>query len=204
MNKITKGAIASAAGVALLLGGAGTFALWNTSSTVAGGTLSTGNLALSPGTGTWTDTSPTSAGTTTYTTSGTTGIGTASIVPGDQYTLTQPVSITATGKNMKGSFTFDASKIILGTGLTLGTNFTETMTASVATSPAQPGAATIAQDLNNPNTYIVTPGTASTPTVVNVTFVFTFVNQATGQGTTGTNSSVNLTNFAYTLTQVRP
>ena len=38
MNKLTKGAIATAAGIALLLGGAGTFALWNGQTTIAGGT----------------------------------------------------------------------------------------------------------------------------------------------------------------------
>ena len=46
MNKLTKGAIATAAGIALLLGGAGTFALWNGQTTIAGGTISTGTLAI--------------------------------------------------------------------------------------------------------------------------------------------------------------
>ena len=55
MNKLLKGAIAGAAGVALLLGGAGTFALWNSSATVTGGNIDAGNLhvADSGTAGTW-------------------------------------------------------------------------------------------------------------------------------------------------------
>ena len=37
MNKYTKGAIATGAAIVLLLGGAGTFALWNDDAEVAGG-----------------------------------------------------------------------------------------------------------------------------------------------------------------------
>ena len=36
MNKLVKGSIAGAAGIALLLGGAGTFALWNADATRCG------------------------------------------------------------------------------------------------------------------------------------------------------------------------
>ena len=46
MNKLVKGAVAGAAGIALLLGGAGTFALWNASTNVSTGSISTGTLAF--------------------------------------------------------------------------------------------------------------------------------------------------------------
>ena len=55
MNKIIKGSIAGAAGIALLLGGAGTFALWNDSTSVQGGKIKAGNLALVNQTGAWTE-----------------------------------------------------------------------------------------------------------------------------------------------------
>src|ERR1700710_1730368 len=46
MNKLVKGAVAGAVGVTLLLGGAGTFALWNSTIGVSTGSISTGNLAF--------------------------------------------------------------------------------------------------------------------------------------------------------------
>jgi alternate signal-mediated exported protein len=46
MNKLVKGSIAGAAGIALLLGGAGTFALWNANAEVAAGSIQAGTLTL--------------------------------------------------------------------------------------------------------------------------------------------------------------
>ena len=57
MNAFVKSAVAGAAGIALLLGGAGTFAVWNSSASASAGVLRTGQLTLSttPGTGQWKD-----------------------------------------------------------------------------------------------------------------------------------------------------
>ena len=44
MNKTFSGSIAGAAGIALLLGGAGTFAQWNSSAAVAGTSITAGVL----------------------------------------------------------------------------------------------------------------------------------------------------------------
>lgn len=58
MNKLFKGAVAGAAGVALLLGGAGTFALWNdTLPAITGQQIEAGQLRFDEGAatgGTWT------------------------------------------------------------------------------------------------------------------------------------------------------
>ena len=48
MQKIITASIIGAAGVALLLGGAGTFALWNSSAATAGGHIVAGALAIKP------------------------------------------------------------------------------------------------------------------------------------------------------------
>ena len=50
-----KGSIAGAAGVALLLGGAGTFALWNGDAAIAGATITAGTLTVEASEGTWSD-----------------------------------------------------------------------------------------------------------------------------------------------------
>jgi alternate signal-mediated exported protein len=191
MNKLTKGAIATAAGIALLLGGAGTFALWNGQTTIAGGTISTGQLAISStGTPTWKDISPTTNGGTTFDPT------TQKIVPGDVMQLTQQVTLTTSGKNLKASFTFDPTSIT--TDPTLTAALTDSLVATVV--PAT-GAATLTA--SGTNAYSVVPGTAGT-TVVNVVFTITF-NQATS-GSTGQNiaSALNLSGLSYTLTQVRP
>ena len=47
MNNKTKGAIAGIAGIALLAGGT-TFALWNDSANLNGGTITAGNLDVAP------------------------------------------------------------------------------------------------------------------------------------------------------------
>ncbi|GAC81181.1 alternate signal-mediated exported protein, RER_14450 family [Gordonia malaquae] len=54
MNKVTKGALAAAAGAAILAGGAGTMAAWNSSDDIAGGNISAGQLNITQvGTGSW-------------------------------------------------------------------------------------------------------------------------------------------------------
>jgi alternate signal-mediated exported protein len=191
MNKLTKGAIATAAGIALLLGGAGTFALWNGQTTIAGGTISTGQLSIaSTGSAVWKDISTTVVGGTTF------DPATQKIVPGDVLQLTQQVTLTTTGKNLKANFTFDPLSITTDPALTAA--LTEGLTATVV--PAT-GAAALTS--TGSNSYSVVPGTASS-TVVNVVFTVTFAPGTTGTVGQNIGSALNLTGLSYTLTQVRP
>jgi|SRR5690625_1173267 len=57
MQKKTKGLVAGAAGVALMLSGT-TLALWSDSASVDGATISSGNLAITAASSSWKDTSP--------------------------------------------------------------------------------------------------------------------------------------------------
>ncbi len=90
MNKLTKGAIATAAAVILLMGGAGTLASWNSSATAgASQAISAGSLAVTTGAaGVW------KSGTTIITPS------IFKIVPGDTLTYTQTFNLAATGDNL--------------------------------------------------------------------------------------------------------
>ena len=98
MNKLTKSAIAGAAGIALLLGGAGSLAYWNDSAAVGSATIDSGTLAIDL------DGSPA----TVYT-------GTASpvvlIVPGDSVTITQGVTIDASGDHLSATLTVDQTAL---------------------------------------------------------------------------------------------
>jgi alternate signal-mediated exported protein len=83
MNKLVKGSIAGAAGIVLLLGGAGTLAYWNDSATIASaGTVSSGELTIESTTaGDWSD-------------------DIALIVPGDSLEYTETFTVTASGDNL--------------------------------------------------------------------------------------------------------
>ena len=90
MNKLVKGAAAGATGVVLLMGGFGTFAVWQNSSTLDAGKISSGALTIdSVGAPTWKDSG------------GNTWAATDLMVPGDSVTETVPLAVTATGKNLK-------------------------------------------------------------------------------------------------------
>lgn len=102
MNKLTKGAIATAAGVTLLLGGAGTFALWN--DTIAGGTpgtVASGQLQFTgPGvTGSWFDANSGQP----------IAPATDKMVPGDTFEYRGTVTYRAEGKNLSGELKIDST-----------------------------------------------------------------------------------------------
>lgn len=97
MNKMIKGSIAGATGIALLMGGFGTYALWSDSQGLGGGTVQSGTLDIvSVGTASWADVSAdrTSA----------TWSASDKMVPGDKVTLTRSVTIDAEGKNLVVDF----------------------------------------------------------------------------------------------------
>ncbi len=121
MNKILKGTIAGAAGIALLLGGAGTFALWNTGANVANQTITAGRLTLTANNdGVWKN------GTTTIT-----NIGDYRIVPGQTLTFTQTLTVSAIGDGIKANLTHSG---LNATGaLATYTNETLEVTSTTAT-----------------------------------------------------------------------
>ena len=142
MRKTTKGAMAVGAGVALLLGGAGTLAAWQTSLPVADQAVASGDLNLTAtGTATWVWGTAASATTCTVPTTPIAFVpGTSKLVPGDCVVYTQPITVTAIGDNLRsniavtGTPTFgtvgelssklnvsSAATFTIGTGITAGT-----------------------------------------------------------------------------------
>lgn len=93
MNKMTKGAIFTAAGVMLLVGGGGTLALWNVEQDAEAGTVAAGDLNLVAGPGKWTVAGQEIS------------INTYRIVPGDILTYTQTMDITLDGDNILANLT---------------------------------------------------------------------------------------------------
>jgi len=118
MNKLVKGAVAAAAGITLLMGGAGSLALWNDSVTVNAGTVSSGTLDVSTGTaGSW---SP----------------NLAKIVPGDTVVYTQTLNLSATGDNLKASVSSNIGTITNNiTGSTATSTFVVKNSSNVVVVP---------------------------------------------------------------------
>ena len=187
MNKLVKGAIAGAVGVALLLGGAGTFALWNSSIGVASGTVATGTLTFGTATGaTWKDNSP-GALTTTF------NPATQKIVPGDVVALTQTVTISATGKNLVAQLAYAPSTVVIPPDL-VG-KIVPTLTVTKVS-----GDATI----TGTGPYTITPvagGTTTFTVVISYAFDKT-LGDLVGHGTDGQNEAVDLSGASFTLTQI--
>src|SRR4051812_18144491 len=92
MNKIVKGSIAGAAGLALLLGGAGTFALWNTSTTVSAQTIKSFSLSPPSGHGVWPDGAGGAINPVTY-----------KLNPGQPLPYPQPLTGNALGNGIKAN-----------------------------------------------------------------------------------------------------
>lgn len=173
MNKFVKGSIAAGAATLLLLGGAGTFALWNQSATVADATVSSGTLTLSASTGTW-NTAP------------------SKWVPGDSYTYSTNLTVTATGDNLQAWLTLDKGSLSAATASAADLALAGALQTSIAITPTAGIAAT-----TTPNKFDVAPkvGTYTVPVVLTVTFPSSI------SGTTAQTGSVDLTDIAFTLQQ---
>ena len=143
MNKLVKGSIAGAAGIALLLGGAGTFALWNATATVNAQTITAGTLALTANAnGVWTkDGTPITA-------------STYRIIPGTTLIFTQTLTVNAVGDGLKADLTYSG----FTGGNTLAPITDETLEVTSAT-------ATVVG-----NTLKFTPGTSTVNVKLTVVF----------------------------------
>ena len=88
-----KGAVAAAAGVAVLLGGMGTFALWNAEGALGEGNLQTGTLAAEFGDITWNDVTPGHENVIA-------DLDGFHMVPGDVIVGTSTIEVVAQGENL--------------------------------------------------------------------------------------------------------
>ncbi|WP_432476789.1 alternate-type signal peptide domain-containing protein [Nocardioides sp. GXQ0305] len=97
MNKMIKGSIAGATGVALLMGGFGTYALWSDSENLQAAKVQSGELDIATSAGVWDDAN--TAASNDWNASD-------KMVPGDKVTYTQTFTVKAEGKNLKGTVAY--------------------------------------------------------------------------------------------------
>jgi len=185
MNKLTKGAIATAAGVILLMGGAGTLASWNSSATAgASQAITAGSLSVTAaGAGTW------KSGATTINPS------TFKIVPGDTLTYTQTFNVAATGDNLL--FTVTSTPGTFGT--TAAGADTNLATALSKSATYVVNGNTIAAS-TTAGTYKVASGSTASTVVVTMTISFPYGSSVDNGAQLG---SVTLGTGAVTLTQTQ-
>ncbi|REE03715.1 alternate-type signal peptide domain-containing protein [Citricoccus muralis] len=97
MKKMTKGAIVTGLGVALLLGGGGTLAVWNADATSQPGSIVAGDLDLAAGEGQWRSNLSGSIQ----------DISAYRVIPGETLTYSQDLDITLLGDEIKATLATD-------------------------------------------------------------------------------------------------
>lgn len=188
MNKLAKGAIAGAAGVALLLGGAGTFAYWNSSVGVAGGTVTAGDLKIvDDGTpGVWKDHN-----------GNTIDIATYKIVPDETITYTDDLTVTAVGNNLTATLALADNAITAKTpGKPVDDQLASYLTKSATMTATGTGISGAGP------TYTVTAGATGVTPTVHVTVGISFPKGAEGEYNDARTGAVSLSNFQVKLTQI--
>lgn len=181
MNKLIKGAITGAAGIALLLGGAGTFASWNDSASIGSHAqqIHTGSLKF--------DTTTKPAGSWYEFDKTTTLSNTFLAVPGDTVYYKATATIDAEGDNLEAQFGVDHT--VVTAKLTNGGD-TGAVTATVDSVSGTGIAATTTPD-------VYTVQTNAAPIDVTVWIKVTF----NASDTDAQNTTITLADLPLTLTQ---
>ena len=203
MNKLTKAAIAGGVGIALLLGGAGTLATWNSSSTISGGTIVAGNLlvgtptsiawSVSHTTGNLTTITPLSLNTTNGTFTVTNGASAYTASPGDQLTYKTTVPLTVTGTNLSATLALTQQAITATSTATADTQLAADLAKSANVAMVTGTGITSA---GSPAVYTIS-GAAVSP-VVTLTATMTFPSTAND----AMMGSVSFAGWALALTQI--
>jgi alternate signal-mediated exported protein len=184
MKKLVSAAIVGAAGIALIVGGAGSFALWNKTATVNAGAVSAGVLSIAPsGTSSWSDVS-------TATAKPIASIADFKMVPGDTVQFSQVVTVNATGNNLSANLTFDNATIVATTASDIA------LKAATVYSLVASGTGVTASGVGNG--FTVAP-TATGTSQVTLTFKANLPSNTADSTAQG--GSVNLSGLNFSLVQ---
>jgi alternate signal-mediated exported protein len=199
MNKLVKGAIAGAAGIALLMGGAGTLAYWNDSADVlaTGQAIQSGDLSVTPlaapasvwSVKPWNGSASGSATTIA-------NIATFKMVPGDVVEYTKSVTLVATGTTLKVQLDLAPNAITVTPANALATELASA--ASVQFVGALPSGIT---QIGTTNTYTVLPGTYTLALKATINWADAGTNVA-GSENLARNLSVTFGSFGIAVKQV--
>lgn len=174
MNKMIKGAALAGLGIALLLGGAGTLAVWNDAVETDAGAIVSGDLEVTADKGEWTSSI----------TGTVADIASYRVVPGETLTYSQPLTVVLEGDAL------EATLEVTGAGQNNG--FTP---ASVEVSPAL---LTNSAGQVLPGTVL----TEDSPDAVTASVSFGFKAETTGRDSV--NASYDFSQIGFVLEQQAP
>jgi len=188
-KKLLAATVASAAGLALLLGGGGTLAYWNSSTSAQAHAIVAGNLSVNDsGTaGVWKN----AAGTTI-------DIATYRIVPGDVLTYTKSVLVTAVGDSMTATLSIAPGSIAPASQAAADVALASRLTSSAVVTATGTG---VTAGTNG--TYVITAGSAGINSrAVDVKVTLTFPKDASSTANNDSKTgAVSLGGLAVSLTQ---
>lgn len=178
MNKMIKGSIAGATGVALLMGGFGTYALWSDSENLAANGVQSGELTIDTEAGVYDDAR----------TTGAPNDWTADdlMVPGDVITYTQTFDVSGDGKNLQGTVVLDVED--------LASDFS-TLQYDVDVVASGSGATDITKDSATTFSFVDPFGTAT------LTATVTYTLPSGTSGTVDQNKSADTPASTFTISQ---
>jgi alternate signal-mediated exported protein len=174
MNKFTKASVAGAVGIALLLGGAGSFATWNANASLSAGSITAGSMALTATGGTWSNITAKHTGPITDQAG-------FRMVPGDTLEYTGTLTISSEGDDLTAALTSNVTDLTQG-------KITSTLALSSTDSNI---------DINSGNIVTLTKAGSAT---VNVKITLKFDAAATGQQ----GAVADLGTLKFTLAQIDP
>ncbi|MGC3956101.1 MAG: alternate-type signal peptide domain-containing protein [Propionicimonas sp.] len=193
MKKTTKGVIATGVAVVLLLGGGGTLAYWNDSANLGGSnTITAGTLTVvANGTPTWRIRHTSGAETAVA------DVSAVRIVPGDVLLYSVPATITAQGQNLRFQVGLAGGSVAAAGGNAASTALAGRLTNSAVF--AVTGATPVGASGNTFEHKSNATGSYATTITATITWPFDGTPAQDNPAKTG---SVNLANFALTVTQI--
>ena len=188
MNKMMKGSVAGAAGVALLMGSFGTYALWSDTAEMPGNSISSGVMDIEAGDVSWDDLSTADIAN-DWTPASQTAAGDL-LVPGDSVVRTQQFTVRGTGKNLEGTITLAGGAADTDTGVTkTGDDGLLVVSVDVESNNGR-----VVQSTDDPNVFkFDAPFGAATLTAVVTYTLPASVTETDAQGATATMANSTLT-----------
>jgi len=206
MNKLVKGAIAGAAGIVLLMGGAGSLAYWNDSTNAGPGagsnSITAGTLTVTAvNAGSWTKGFYNASNVLVGSVGAVPTLSAVRVVPGNRLVYTQSFNIVGTGDDLYFTIGSTAGAVTAASAAAADVALAAQINASGTTAFSVSGVTggTVVAS-TTPGTYKVSSN-AGTPSTVTVTWTVDFPFGASALNTAKT-GAISLSQGAITLTQV--
>jgi alternate signal-mediated exported protein len=201
MNKLVKGAIAGAAGIVLLMGGAGSLAYWNDSAQAGpatGTTITAGTLNVTAvDAGAWTKGFYNASNTLVGSVGSVSNLAAVRIVPGNRLVYTQTFNVNASGDDLYFTIASTNGSVSGATAAAADTALAAQATGTFSVASVTGGNVVAA---TSANTYKVSSNSGG-PSTITVTWTINFPFGASAVNT-AKGGVLSLTQGSITLTQV--